>query len=246
MALSEAEARKQRKELLRDIAAEHLKKDREKLAALRVKIRHVKARRKAALAAARRSCRAGARRARERANARALAIRLEARELVRNARAEEVAKARAVCRVKKQKVKAAALSAKEQRKQKLKAEREFQSQMRQIESWARRRKMEADRRTTAAERRQESDDAVRQNIPSDLLPLWEKVKRSIKGSTRKSRTEDFLHYAAEHPHEVIYAQVELSQREIAKLVHEEARLAKAVRRPKRYKPTAAELAAIPF
>lgn len=41
------------------------------------------------------------------------------------------------------------------------------------------------------------------------------------------------------------AQVELSQREIAKLIHEEARLAKTLRQ-RRYKPTAAELAAIPF
>ena len=244
--LSDAEAKKQRKELLRDIAAEHLRKDREKLAQLREKIRSVKGRRKAALALTRKQCRAGARRARERAKARALAIRLEARELIRTARAEEVMKARSVCRARKAKVKASALSAREQRKAKLAAERDFQADMRRIESWARSRRREQAKRTTAAERRQESDDAVRQNIPADLLPLFERVKKSIKGSTRQSRTEDFLHYAAEHPHEVVDAQMELSQREIAKLVHEEARLAKAVRRPKRYRPTAAELAAIPF
>ena len=246
MALSEAEAKRQRKELLRDIAKEHLRKDREKLAALRLKIRGVKARRKTAIQTARRLCRRYARQARERAKARALAIRLEARELVRNARIEEVAKARAVCKARKAKIRASALSAAGQRREKLKAERDFQADMRRIESWARGRKREQERRVKASERREESDDAVRQNIPSDLLPLFEKVKRSIKGSTRQSRTEDFLHYAAEHPDEVVNAQVELSQREIAKLVHEEARLAKAVRRPKRYKATAEELAAIPF
>lgn len=246
MALSEAEAKRQRKELLRDIAAEHLRKDREKLARLREKIRSVKGRRKAALVATRKQCRAGALRARERARERVAAIRAEARALVKAARAEEVQKARSVCRARKQKVKASSLSARAQRKEKLRAERDFQAEMRRIEAWARGRKRAEAKRTTAAERRQESDDAVRQNIPADLLPLFERVKRSIKGSTRQSRTEEFLHYAAEHPHEVVDAQVELSQREIAKLVHEEARLAKAVRRPKRYKPTAAELAAIPF
>ena len=244
--LSDAEAKKQRRELLRDIAAEHLRKDREKLARLREKIRSVKGRRKAALVATRRQCRAGARRARERAKARALAIRLEARNLVRAARLEEIQKARAVCRMRKDKVKAAALSARDKRRATLKAERDFQTEMRRIEGWTKRRKREEAKRTTAAERRQESDDAVRGNIPADLVPLFERVKRSIKGSTRQSRTEEFLHYAAEHPHEVVDAQMELSQREIAKLIHEEARLAKAVRRPKRYRPTAQELAAIPF
>lgn len=246
MALSDAEAKRQRKELLRDIAAEHLRKDREKLARLREKIRNVKGRRKAALVATRKQCRAGARRARQRAKDRALAIRTEARELVKTARAEEVLKARAVCKARKAKVKASALSARAQRKEKLKAERDFQADMRRIEAWAKGRHREQARRTTAAERRQESDDAVRFNIPADLVPLFERVKKSIKGSTRQSRTEEFLHYAAEHPHEVVDAQVELSQREIAKLVHEEARLAKAVRRQKPYKPTAEELAAIPF
>lgn len=246
MALSDAEAQKQRKALLRDIAAEHLKKDREKLAKLRTQIRDVKARRKKALALARKGCKAGARRAHVRAKERVQAIRAEARRLVHDARLEEIAKARAVCRAKKTQVKAAALSTRERKKQTLAAERQFQADMRRIERWARGRKREQQKRVTAEERRQESDDAVRQNIPSDLLPLFERVKRSIKGSTRRSRSEEFLEYAAEHPNEVVDAQVALSQKEIARLVHEEARLAKAVRRPKRYRPTPEELAAIPF
>ena len=48
------------------------------------------------------------------------------------------------------------------------------------------------RRGAAAERRAESDDEVRANIPRDLHSYFERVKRSIKGSPRMSRTEAFL------------------------------------------------------
>ena len=44
---------------------------------------------------------------------------------------------------------------------------------------------------------------MRGNIPPDLVGLWERVKRSIKDSSRMSRTEAFLHYAEEHPDEVL-------------------------------------------
>lgn len=243
MALSNAEAKRQRRALLADIAKDHLRKDRARLAELSEIIRNVKTRRQSALELTRQKCRTGAALARERGKARAIAIRLEARDAVKNARREEVLKARAACKARKTKVKASALSAGAQHREKLAAERAFQDEMRRIDLWARTKRRE---RTTSKERSQESDDEVRQNIPTELLALFEKVKRSIKGSTRESRSETFLHYAAEHPHEVVDAQIELSQREIAKLIHEEARLAKAVRRPGRYKPTAAELAAIPF
>src|SRR6185295_17647714 len=49
--------------------------------------------------------------------------------------------------------------------------------------------------------RGESDDEVRANIPPDLVPLFERVKRGIKGSARESRTEAFLRYVEEHPRE---------------------------------------------
>lgn len=48
------------------------------------------------------------------------------------------------------------------------------------------------------ERREESDDAVRANIPRHLLPYFERVKRGIKGSPRMSRTEEFLHLVHEN------------------------------------------------
>ena len=87
---------------------------------------------------------------------------------------------------------------------------------------------------------------MRSNIPADLLPLFERVKRTIRGSDRQSRGEAFLRYAEEHPSEVIAAMSDLSEHEIAKLVAEEKRLAKAVRSPRRHRPTHEELANIPF
>jgi hypothetical protein len=242
MGLSTAEAKRQRRALLADIAAEHLRQEREKLAALRAKIRDVTQRRRTAMETTRTKCKAGALAARARGKARAQQIRIEARTAAQTARREEVLKARAVCNARKARIRSSALSTRDKARSLLESERKFRDEMRRIDAWAARKRQSS--KTTALERRQESDDEVRSNIPAELAPLFEKVKRSIKGSTRQSRTEDFLNYAAEHPHEVVDAQIELSQREIAKLVHEEARLAKAVRR--RHRPTAAELARIPF
>jgi hypothetical protein len=56
---------------------------------------------------------------------------------------------------------------------------------------------------TVAERRSESDDEVRQSIPSELVGLWERVKRSIKAGPRETRLESFMRYAEEHPDEYL-------------------------------------------
>jgi len=245
VALSLEESKRQRRELLQEIAQEHRRKDREKLAALRGRIRDVKARRKEALRRIVERCRTGRHAAKERAKARTLAIREEARALIRNARDEEKQKARAACKSRKEQIRAAAISATAKRRGQLAAEREFQREIKRIEGWARMR-TKARKRTTAAELRQESDDAVRANLPPDLLPLFERIKNSIKGSSRQSRTEEMLLYAEQHPNEVVDAQEDLSRREIARLVREEASLRHAMRSPRRYKPTAEELAAIPF
>lgn len=242
--ISNAEAKRQRKALLAEIAAEHLRKDRARIVELRALIRDVKKRRQAAMLATRAKCKTGAAAARERAKQRVIAIREQAREFVRTARREEILKARAVCNARKARIRASALGARAKRKQELEAERAFQREMHRINQWANRRRQHA--RATAVEKRQESDDEVRQNLPPEFVPLFEKIKRSIKGSTRHSRTEELMHYAEEHPAEVVDAQVELSQREIAKLIHEQAKLERQVRRPRAYKATAAELADIPF
>jgi hypothetical protein len=61
-------------------------------------------------------------------------------------------------------------------------------------------------RSTVRERKQEDDDSVRNNLPRELIPVFDKHRRSIKGSTRRSRTEEFLQWAEENPDEVIAIQ----------------------------------------
>jgi hypothetical protein len=56
--------------------------------------------------------------------------------------------------------------------------------------------------STAKERRQESDDAVRANLDPDMVPVFDMVKASIVGTPRMDRTEVFLHWAEENADEV--------------------------------------------
>jgi hypothetical protein len=85
---------------------------------------------------------------------------------------------------------------------KLEAERRFRAEMRRIEAQNRERKRELTPKRVARDLQTESDDEVRQNIPPELVPLFERVKRSIKGTGYHSRSEAFLHYAEENPSEV--------------------------------------------
>lgn len=93
-------------------------------------------------------------------------------------------------------------------------------------------------RSTSGEKRQESDDEVRQNIPENLVPAFNKFRRQIKGSARMSRTEAFLHWAEENP-DVIYAlQNEQAERDIRRMVREHNKAARSIGR--------AELSEVPF
>jgi hypothetical protein len=123
----------------------------------------------------------------------------------------------------------------------LEAERTFQRDMRRIERGNRQRTREA-HRTTAAEHRSQSDDTVLGNIPSELVSLWERVKRSIRGSDRMSRTEAFLEYAESHPEEVLEA---LDDRTDALVRELEARERDASRAPPKAAPSSANLAHSP-
>jgi hypothetical protein len=238
-----AQAKRERRELMRDIALEHKRRDREKLAKLKAAIRSIKARRKEAMRRVVGACRVGRVRARHRGKERIQQIRAEAKAAIAKVRGEEIARARMQCAARKSKVKGAALSAREQRRALLRAERILQRELAGIEN--RMRKRARRHAPTAAERRAESDDEVRFNLPPELVPIFERIKRQIRGSERRSRTEEMLHYAEENPNEVIDAQEQLSRREIARLVREEHGLRRAIRESYR-PPTAAELAAIPF
>jgi hypothetical protein len=103
-------------------------------------------------------------------------------------------------------------------------------------------------RTTARERAQESDDAVRSNLPPELVLVFDVVKKHIKGSPRRSRTEAFLEWAEENPGEVYAIAQADADRHLSKLLAEEERLSRRLRGGRGRGRTAAavDLADIPF
>lgn len=82
-------------------------------------------------------------------------------------------------------------------------------------------------RSTAKERAEESDDAVRANIPDDLVPVFNRHRRHIRASPRRTRTEAFLEWAAENPGEVLAEQSAGLDQEIRRMVAEHNRQARA-------------------
>jgi hypothetical protein len=181
---------------------------------------------------------------REKANTR----RQRALAELRDTYAKERAEARDVCLLRKAQVHTEARDPIERAKGKWEAERKYQGDLRRIEQGNRERHR-AVHRTHAAERQSESDDAVRSNIPADYQALWERVKRSIKGSTRESRTEAFLRYAEQNPGEILEALGDDSDRIVRELEEQRAKAERALRPPassRRPRSTPEELAAVPF
>lgn len=107
-------------------------------------------------------------------------------------------------------------------------------------------------RMTARERRAESDDEVRNNVPRELHAVFERVKRGLPKKERASRTEVFLEWVAEHPAEVAEIQADEDFRALQALHREERRLAKSLRAPRgkrsieRLRAELAELDEVPF
>lgn len=205
---------KQRRELLAEIKREQKRQATVTLAGIRAAIRDVKARRKAARARALAVCRAERTNVKERAKL--------ARAALRTQIEKEKLEARTACTVRKTEIKQSGESAERQEQKRLAEERRLQAEVRRID--ARLAKRETKGRTTARERKQESDDEVRRNLPPELLALFERIKKSIKGSARISRTEEVLHFAEEHPDEVVNAIEGISDRELRHLQAEEARI----------------------
>jgi|SRR6188768_912048 len=96
---------------------------------------------------------------------------------------------------------------------------------RQIRAGDRPRKM----RSTSTERRQESDDEVRSNLRPEMVPVFNAVKRYIKGNTRKSRTEAFHEWAEENPEEMFALLSHETDRELSRLIAEHTRTERLAR-----------------
>jgi hypothetical protein len=185
-----------KKALWKSIDKDERARARAKLKALQHGVQHAAGGRQAAQLEAKVQCALD----RQEASERAKAIRA-----VKRAEAKEAGAAvRAAARQKCAAGKASPRLEVARRRAELKAEREHQASLRRI--------MRANKakaavghpgggRARAHELVTESDDEVRQNVPADLIPLFERVKRSIKGSGRKSRTEAFMQYVEEHPRE---------------------------------------------
>ena len=85
-------------------------------------------------------------------------------------------------------------------------------------------------RVRAAERRQESDDEVERNLPPELVPVFRRVKKTIKAGPRRSRTEAFLEWVegnTDEAHAILYDQVES---DVARMVAEHEQIAKRLRK----------------
>ena len=84
---------------------------------------------------------------------------------------------------------------------KLAEEKRFIADMRRMERGRRRGVTTIASARRAREKRGESDDEVRQNLPAELHPLFDRVRKTITAGPRKSRTEAFLEYVEAHPGE---------------------------------------------
>jgi hypothetical protein len=217
------QAKEQRRALMREIEREHKKKARETLLALIAELRAARLERRGALAAAKKRCKDEKLAARVRARERRRRLLEELRQATR----DEKAAARATCD--------AAIGAARglssrvaQRRAELHAERAYRRDLRRIERGNRARVLEH-KRSTARERRGESDDEVRGNIPPELTGLWERVRTKIRGGERHTRTEAFLQYAHDHPEEVLAGIEDRTETLIAELEAKELAARKALR-----------------
>lgn len=232
--------RREKARLRREIAAELRKKDRAKLRELRESIKSAKQRRRALAKEAVERCRAERARVREH-------YKRERERLLAELRAErerERQAARDRCKVRKRDARAEGTTALGGAELALRGERDYQRELRRAELDAKARQRELRRQATAKERRGESDDEVRRNLPPELVPVFNRVARRIRPSARASRTEVFLKWAEEHPSEIVAAETERADREVAELVREHERHSRAMRSPRRY--SRAELAEVPF
>lgn len=216
-----------RKKLQRELA-EHLReKDRAALGLLRAQIKSARVERRHMVHGARMSCRT----AREQLQARQAN---ERKQLTIEHQAERVL-GRTTCATGKETAKRKGLELEATAKRTVKEEALFQRRVRNAG------KTPA-ARATARERREEDDDAVRSNLPSDLVPVFDKVRRSIKGSPKRTRTEAFLEWAEENPDEIIGVQQAQADKELRLLLRQQRELGRSVRSARRYKATPEELA----
>lgn len=218
-------------------------KDRERLRDMRAAIRTARLERRDAVRAIVVACRAARVQLRERARE----LRRQALAELRQAQRIERKAQREACSVRAAKTRA------EHGEQLTARQRVYQAEQNRIaaeRAFAKHERKRGQSRATARERAQEADEDVERNLPSDLVDVWHAVKRTIRATPHKSRTEGFLEWVEQTPEAVWEIRERVAERKLAQLIREEHELHRASRKASRYKRTpqalAAALAEVPF
>jgi hypothetical protein len=230
------QTKREREREQREMARTLRRLDRDKLTKLKAALRAARQARRAALAAAVEFCREG----RAQVRARARERRMRALAELKAARLTETIAARDACLAKKMLVRETAARPMADAAKALAEARTTRTVSARVERENQARAKERRGRTRAEA--SENDDAVRANLPAELVPVFDRVRRRIKATPRMSRTEVFLHWAEENPGEVLAAQGDAADRAVAELVKEHAEQERLLRSEKRYRRKAAELA----
>jgi hypothetical protein len=216
--------------------AEHLReKDNAALRLLRAQVHHAKVERRHRLTAARQSCKT--------ARADLVARQRTERDGLRAQHIVERIDGKTACETGKATAKRDGLELEQAAKRTVKEERIYQRRIREAGKAPK-------VRATKREQSQEDDDAVRSNLPGELVPVFDAVRKRIKGTARRTRTEAFLEWAEENPDEILAVQQAQAEQYLKDLVKKQRELGRNVRKADRYKQTPEQLrellAGVPF
>ncbi len=154
------------------------------------------------------------------------AARVARRDAIKSVRLDCAAnriKARESCALRALNAKQAGAVEIERRRGELAEESSFENKMRKVEA-------PRAARVTRRERGQESDDEVRRDLDPTMVRVFDQVKKHIKGSPRKTRTEAFLQWAEENPEEVFTLMQHDADRYLAQLLAEQREAERQMRR----------------
>jgi hypothetical protein len=209
-----------------------------KLAQLKAHLRTARAARKAAITAAIEHCRMERRALAERTKENRKRALLELRAA---ADAQRLA-AREACRARK--AEARGLPAWTQARAALTAETKLRRKLREVAKLEKRGRLKRPR-STADERKVELEEATRREISPELLPLYDKIGKGIRGNDPTSKAEAFLHYAMENPAEVLAAQGHEADVTLKRLIAEHQATDRELRRKPTTRPPSSGPAAFP-
>lgn len=232
MVLTWAMAADDGRKLKRELASYLRDQDQAKLRLLRARINAAKVERRHALARTRGACKSARMGLKERHR--------REREALRDKQREERAKGKTVCELKKEEIERSSGERLSELSAELREEKTLSEQLKRTA----RSKSKAIRKTSAIERRQESDDEVRANIPEELVPVFDAVRKEISGGPRRSRTEAFLEWVEAHPGEVWSIQQSEADQALAAMIREYEQTQGEVRERGRYRKSPAELRAM--